>query len=132
MRVISGTSAGIAVRTVTSCVGMVSLMAVRASRSVPLLANGGCRPNALFPNARDLTNLALPRPIDVAGVGTRLARSATDAKENEESIMNNWYAIETETAFRRREWQRAVEADARAVQARPANGRTRWPWIAQL
>jgi hypothetical protein len=64
--------------------------------------------------------------------GTRLARSATDAKENEESIMNNWYTIETEAEFRRREWQRAVEAEARAAQARPANGRTRWPRLGRL
>ena len=44
--------------------------------------------------------------------------------------MNNWYAIETEAEFRQREWQRAVEADARAMQARPVNGRMRWPRIA--
>jgi hypothetical protein len=68
----------------------------------------------------------------VAGVGTRLARSATDAEDNEESIMSNWYAIETEAQFRRREWERAVEADARAAQARPANRELRWPRIAQL
>ncbi len=46
--------------------------------------------------------------------------------------MNNWYTIETEAEFRRREWQRAVEADARAAQARPTNGRLRWPRIPQL
>jgi hypothetical protein len=46
--------------------------------------------------------------------------------------MNNWYTIETEVEFRRREWQRAVEAEARAAQARPANGHSRWPRIAQL
>ena len=46
--------------------------------------------------------------------------------------MNNWYTIETEAEFRRREWQRAVEADALAAQARPANGRTRWPRIGRL
>jgi hypothetical protein len=46
--------------------------------------------------------------------------------------MNNWHAIETEVEFRRREWQRAVEAEARAAQARPANGQRRWPRIAQL
>ena len=46
--------------------------------------------------------------------------------------MNNWYTIETEAEFRRREWQRAVEAEARAAQARPANGHLRWPRIAQL
>ena len=43
--------------------------------------------------------------------------------------MHNYHAIETEAAFRRREWQRAVEADARAAQARPAHGRMRWPRI---
>ena len=46
--------------------------------------------------------------------------------------MNNWYAVETEAAFRRREWQRAVEADARAEQARPANRRTWWPRLGRL
>jgi hypothetical protein len=51
--------------------------------------------------------------------------------------MSNWYTIETEAEFRRREWQRAVEADARAAQARPANGQPRWPriahpWLANL
>jgi hypothetical protein len=46
--------------------------------------------------------------------------------------MNNWYAVEIEAEFRRREWQRAVEADARAAQARPANGRMRWPRISDL
>jgi hypothetical protein len=28
--------------------------------------------------------------------------------------MHNWYGIETEAAFRRREWERAAEADARS------------------
>ena len=46
--------------------------------------------------------------------------------------MNNWYAIETEAEFRRREWQRAVEAEARAAQARPANGQLRWSRIPKL
>ncbi len=46
--------------------------------------------------------------------------------------MSNWYTVEIEAEFRRREWQRAVEADARAAQARPANGRTRWPRISHL
>ncbi len=31
--------------------------------------------------------------------------------------MHNWYAIETEAAARRRDWERAVEADARSAQA---------------
>jgi hypothetical protein len=68
----------------------------------------------------------------VAGGGTRLTRSATNAEDNEESIMSNWYAIETEAQFRRREWERVVEADARAAQARPVNRQLRWPRIAQL
>ncbi len=46
--------------------------------------------------------------------------------------MNNWYAVEIEAEFRRREWQRAVEADARATQAHPANGRMHWPLISHL
>jgi hypothetical protein len=46
--------------------------------------------------------------------------------------MNNWYAIETEAEFRRREWQRAVEAEALAAQARPANRPLRWPRIPHL
>ena len=46
--------------------------------------------------------------------------------------MNNWYTIETEAEFRRREWQRAVEADALAAQARPAHRRTWWPRLDRL
>ena len=46
--------------------------------------------------------------------------------------MSNWYTAEVEAEFRRREWQRAVEADARAAQARPANGQMRWPRIPHL
>jgi hypothetical protein len=68
----------------------------------------------------------------VAGAGTRSAQSATDAEENEESVMSNWYTAEVEAEFRRREWQRAVEAEARVAQARPANGRMRWPRIPHL
>ena len=41
--------------------------------------------------------------------------------------MNNWYAIECEAEFRRREWQRAVAADARAALAQAGNGRKPWP-----
>ena len=36
--------------------------------------------------------------------------------------MQNYYTIETEAEFRRREWERAAEGDARAAQARPTNG----------
>ena len=32
--------------------------------------------------------------------------------------MHNWYGIETEAEFRRQEWQRAIEADARVALAR--------------
>ena len=46
--------------------------------------------------------------------------------------MSNWYTIETEAEFRRREWQRAVEADARAARARPAIRQLRWPRIGRL
>ena len=46
--------------------------------------------------------------------------------------MNNWYTIETEAEFRRREWQRAIEAETLAAQARPAHGRTRWPRLGRL
>jgi hypothetical protein len=42
--------------------------------------------------------------------------------------MHNWYGIETEAEFRRQEWQRLAEADARAAlidAGRAANGRWR-------
>ena len=32
--------------------------------------------------------------------------------------MHNWYGIETEAEFRRQEWQRTIEADARSELAR--------------
>jgi hypothetical protein len=44
--------------------------------------------------------------------------------------MQNYFSIETEASFRRREWERAAEADARAAQARSTNGRVNWPQIA--
>ena len=43
--------------------------------------------------------------------------------------MNNYHAIETELEFRRREWQRAVEADARAAQVCAENGRKHVPHL---
>jgi hypothetical protein len=46
--------------------------------------------------------------------------------------MNNYYAIETEAEFRRREWERAVEADARAAQVCPGNGRLHWPRLSLM
>lgn len=64
--------------------------------------------------------------------GTRPAQNAADAEENEESVMNNYYTIESEAEFRRREWQRVVEADARAAQASPRNGRKHRPHLSQL
>ena len=39
--------------------------------------------------------------------------------------MHNWYGIETEAEFRRREWQRAIEADARAAQASAGRAESR-------
>ena len=41
--------------------------------------------------------------------------------------MQNYLAIETEVAHRRSEWERAVEADARAAQISTGNGRKPWP-----
>ena len=46
--------------------------------------------------------------------------------------MQNYFAIETEAAFRRREWQQAAAADARAAQARSSNGHRRWPHLPHL
>ena len=46
--------------------------------------------------------------------------------------MNNYYAIEIEAEFRRREWQRAVEADARAAQVCAGNGRVHWPRLSLM
>jgi hypothetical protein len=43
--------------------------------------------------------------------------------------MNTYHAVETELEFRRREWQRAVEADARAAQVCAGNGRKHWPHL---
>jgi hypothetical protein len=40
--------------------------------------------------------------------------------------MHNYHAMEIEAEFRRREWQRAVEADARAVRLRTGNERKPW------
>jgi hypothetical protein len=37
--------------------------------------------------------------------------------------MHNWYGIETEAAFRRREWERAAEADAQTNALRPIRRR---------
>ncbi len=39
--------------------------------------------------------------------------------------MHNWYGIETEAAFRRREWQREVEREARLSLTTSGNGRVR-------
>jgi hypothetical protein len=45
--------------------------------------------------------------------------------------MHNYFAIETEAEFRRREWERAAEADARAGLASPTNGRIHWSHLPQ-
>ena len=39
--------------------------------------------------------------------------------------MINWYGIETEAAFRQRDWERQVVADARVEEAIAGNGRPR-------
>jgi hypothetical protein len=44
-----------------------------------------------------------------------------------EAAMHNWHAIETEAAFRRQEWERAVAAYAREEQARSPRRRFGWP-----
>ncbi|MFN8592811.1 MAG: hypothetical protein U0031_15230 [Thermomicrobiales bacterium] len=45
--------------------------------------------------------------------------------------MQNWYAIETESALRRREWQREVERDARATEAIATPTRRSRPGLTQ-
>jgi hypothetical protein len=40
--------------------------------------------------------------------------------------MHNWYAMETEAEFRRRDFEREVIAAARAAQAQTDNRRFRW------
>src|SRR5215212_6715755 len=109
MRVMSGTSARLAGRIVTSCGCAVSSMAVRAYRTFPRFGTSQTSSCHVLLTWHEQ--------------GPRPAQSATDAEENEESIMSNWYTVEIEADFRRREWQRAVEADARVAQACPANGR---------
>ena len=39
--------------------------------------------------------------------------------------MHNWYGIETEAEFRRREWQREIEAETRAAEARAGRAERR-------
>jgi hypothetical protein len=46
--------------------------------------------------------------------------------------MLNTFAIETQAAHRRREWQRAVSAADQREQARPKNEPTRWSHLASL
>ena len=43
--------------------------------------------------------------------------------------MYNYFAIEAEAEFRRQEWQRAGEADARVAQASAASRGTRGPHL---
>jgi hypothetical protein len=42
--------------------------------------------------------------------------------------MHNTFSIETEAAFRRAEWERAVTAATRAAQAPLQTARWRWSW----
>jgi hypothetical protein len=46
--------------------------------------------------------------------------------------MHNYFTVETEAEFRRREWQRAVEADARAALAHTGNGHKPWPHLSLM
>jgi hypothetical protein len=46
--------------------------------------------------------------------------------------MQTFLGIETEMEYRRREYEREVEADVRAAQARPQNGRMRWSYLRRL
>ena len=46
--------------------------------------------------------------------------------------MQNWHAIETETAYRRQEWERAAAADARAALAHTAPTPSRRGWFPRL
>src|SRR4051794_33749477 len=57
-------------------------------------------------------------------------RGAPDAEHDGSQAMQNYFSMETEASVRRREWERAAEADARAAQARSTNGRVNWPQIA--
>lgn len=45
--------------------------------------------------------------------------------------MNNWYGIETEAAFRRREWERVVRAEARSAEAVSSSARFRFARLPQ-
>ena len=55
------------------------------------------------------------------------------ATENHEVAgVQSFFDIELEVAHRGREWQRAVEADARSAQARPAHRHLRWPRVGRL
>jgi len=46
--------------------------------------------------------------------------------------MQNWHAIETETAFRRQEWERAAAAETRAALAISAPTAPRRGWVPRL
>jgi hypothetical protein len=68
------------------------------------------------------------------GSKARRAQIATEderAAWNQEPEMHDWYAIESEAAFRRQEWERAVAREARAAQA-VAQTRRRWPRLPSL
>ena len=54
------------------------------------------------------------------------------AESHEVARVQSFFDIEIEVAHRGREWQRAVEADARAAQARRAHRPRRWPRVGRL
>jgi hypothetical protein len=45
--------------------------------------------------------------------------------------MQNYHAMVIEAKHRRREWERAIAADARSALARPENERMHWPRLVQ-
>jgi hypothetical protein len=46
--------------------------------------------------------------------------------------MQNWHAMETEAAYRRHEWERAIAASARAEEALPKRRGITWPLAPRL
>ncbi len=46
--------------------------------------------------------------------------------------MHNWYSIESESAHRRMEWERAVAAEARVAQIVNRAAGPRWPRLPHL
>jgi hypothetical protein len=59
-------------------------------------------------------------------------RRQPTTESHEVAHMQTFFSFDAEIAHRRREWQRAMEADARAAQARPATRHVRWPRLGRL